>query len=517
MALSNALALELAMLLAQDQYLTCNSEHTFFKKRMPRVTNFSIGHLSQVFSGGSGAPLIGSGSGGPKSGPSNHLDVQRVSDLVGPTYLRSQVPALNTQALHGLTGRTATAADINPAGAGAVNPVSTVDPDLNSPEEGWALVDAAAFFMVQRAQLNIGGHMVDEIRAEQQYQEWCRTRPDELRLEEALGIGVAEDRVTRAHREQVFYTPLMFYYTTAACLYLPVIGLPAHVIQIQFEGCSAADLWGGVGGTAHTQPTPAQIADVEAALRTTKQELMYEGVFLDKMERMQHATVNQQYVVLENQFQESKDIGEGQQEIQLQLNLNHPVATMTVALRPTRFVEPESAFVLLEHDKIQPVKRGRGGAGEFKTPIQWNDFSNGQALAGSAERLSPIQHMQLQFNNYNRLPENQLNSGALFSEVSNEAHGFKGRSHECFAQTISFCLDGQTTTQYTGSANLSAADSVTLTIRRNPAPASHYTGGGASYLAKYNDPFPKVSLFVHAKSWNVVNIASGMFAKSFAN
>lgn len=508
MSIASAAALELAMLLAQDQYLTCNSELTFFKKRMPRITNFSVGYLTQSFNGSSSSPLVGSTG-------KQTMTIQRVSDLIGPTYVRSILPALNTVAIVGGAGRQAAADEVNPAAHAAPVKESTEEPALVADGEGFCYVDAVAFYMIETAILHVGGHKMDELSSEQQWLEWVRTRPDECLLKESIGIGSEAERCSRAHRTQTVYTPLQFYYSQAACHYLPGIALSAHEIRFDFTGRRTTDLWGGVGDQAVVDTD--QHARIDTALKSVQQTLIYEGVFLDSMERQQHARTIHQYVVQMNQFQDFRGIAKGQSTIDRDLNMNHPVSVLIVALRLDKHVDPPAKFGALEKDLIQPVKDSKA-AGEFKTPKLWNDFSNGQQLASGSERQNPIDSIQLRFNNYDRMIDfNDGDVGGLFTEVMPEAHGLKGATHDAFAAHMCFGLDASSGVQYTGSANFSAADNVKLVVRRKSAPHAHYSGGGAFNDADYQVEYDQCSLYVFAKSWNVVNIQSGMAALSFAN
>ena len=509
--------LGLAAKTSADQILTCDPEMTFFKCRFARHTNFQTGQIDQCLgSGASSAVLIGAGDSAPRR---ICTTIQRTSDLIGPMYVRTVLPALNTVAITGRPGRPASTADIAAGAYGAGLPTSTVEAEFAA-GEGYCYVDEVAHFMVNRAEFQIGGHRMDELHDVQQYLEWHRDQTSETKMEYSLGMGDDQTRIDRAYREQVTYSPLRFWFTKAACMYLPVIAMQGHEAILNIDGVSARSMYGGVGTTAGGGVVAPQEFDaaidarIVAAIHNATQDMVYDGVFLDRAERMHLAKSQLEYTMTEHQDSTNLGLSEGSANIRLtSLAFNHPSRDIMFALRRRSCVVGVQNGI--EPDLIYPVKDG--GVGEFKTPQQWNNFSGGIVLA-SNERSHALDGLQLKINNYDRLYDVQ-NVGAYYQEV-HPSQKFVGQTYETFGHYYCFGQNGMGP-KPSGSLNFSAIDNVDALITRRANPASTYTDGGPTWLGGQTDyppvAFEQVDVFIYVCSINVLKFVSGMGGKAYAN
>jgi len=509
MTVTAGCTLGLAAKTSADAILTCDPEMTFFKSRFARHTNFQTGQIDQcIGSGSSCAALIGAGDSAPRR---ICTTIQRTSDLIGPMYVRTVLPALNTVELTGLAGRAALASDIAADAYGAGAPVSTTEADIPV-DGGYAYVDEVAHYMVARAEFLGGGHRMDELHSEQQYLEWHAEHTNEKRMENSLGTGDLQLRVDRAFAEQVVYSPLRFWFTKAACQYLPVIAMQGHEAQINIDGVSARSMYGGRG----TQAVFDDVIDraIVEKIGNAEQDLVYDGVFLDRTERLYLAKTQLEYTITEHQDSIHLGVGEGTANVRLtSLALNHPVRYLMVALRRDSMIKGVSND--LPPDLVYPVKDSKTN-GEHKTPLQWNDFSGGTVLASG--RSSPsLESLQLKINNYDRLYD--VSKVGLYYQEVHPSHKFDGQTYETFGHYYSFGQTGMGP-KPTGSLNMSALDNVDLLVTRLANPASTYSAGVAPGDWVDNYPpkaFEKTDVFIFACSINVLKFVSGMLGKVYAN
>ena len=270
---------------------TCKPQITYFKRKAPRHTNFATGQLTQSLGGGGNAPLIGAGRNSPRG---VQTCFQRSSDLIGPTYIRTVLPALNIKEYLGTTApdMTAAGAMLDPSRVGS----SSRYTDLNA-GDGLRYVDEVGLYLVHRAEIQIGAHRMDEVYNWNQYFEWHARKTDENLMQVSLGIGSEQELIDRAYHQQVMYTPINFWYTRSPSEYLPAISCQAHEIVFKMDGVASDDMWGGVGTFAQlgavTNGSALPVTSIDAinnAIATeSTQEMVYDGVYLDRAERMMFA------------------------------------------------------------------------------------------------------------------------------------------------------------------------------------------------------------------------------------
>lgn len=515
---ASALTLQLSAKSAQDVPLTCAPKCTFFRKLYCPHTNFAQGQVEQTIgNGGSTASLIGAGANQPRRVSTT---LQRTVDLVGMMYVRTVLPALNTRANTGLGGDTAgpgpggNATLINNGVAANVFTSTTVPAFAAPATDGYAYVDEVGTFMVGRAERTIGGHTIDELHAEHQYLEWHAERTDENLLTRSLGIGTDAQRRAYAFNEQVIYSPLQFWHTKYPSLYLPHIAIQGHEDVLFIDGRAARDLWGGFG--AQEVVVDANFAAINTALTQAAQELVYDGVFLDRAERMMMARVLLEHLITEHQEFESLNQGAASNTIRLQsLPFNHPTRDIMIALRRVSRLGTNMDNTI-PTDLMYPVRTGTANP-QIKSPLMWNDFSGG-LMGATGERTLPLAQLQMRINNYERFCiANPI--GEYYNEV-HPSQKFCGRTRDTFGQYYAFGQYGQGV-HPSGTINFSAIDQMDLTLTRLANPMSTYvvTAGGAA-VAPYRPQdidFEAVDVFVYTRNVNVLKFVSGMVGKAYAN
>jgi hypothetical protein len=497
----------------QDLPLTCKPEKTFFKQRSPRHTNFQTLQLTQSL-GSNGCALIGNGRTAPRS---VQTVFQRSSDLVGPTYVVTNLPALNTT-----TNLLNTDAILTPHATGVVDPLNTGGapsvPNLVS-GEGLSYVDEVAHFIVQHAEIVIGSQTMDELYNHAQYAEWHARQTDEKLMAHAIGIGSTQERIDRAFSEQVVWSPLCFWYTRSASQYLPAIAAQGHDIVYKMDGVAANDMWGGHGKTSLISDvlssgnlSPSSIPIINESISASGQQMVYDGVFLDRAERMMFAKMAQEYLISQFQYITQQSVTEGTAQISLKnVSFNHPMRHFAVMVRRKDYVQA-NADLTLPADALTPYQNG-SSATQYKSPQLWNDFSAGPQI-GTGERLAPLTGMQLKINNYDRLLTGG-NIGPYYNEV-HQSQKVAGHTYETFVYMYHFGQYGFGTCS-SGSLNMSAIDNVEVNLTRAINPVSKYVPDGLGAVTAVAAVYPAADVFLYGDGVNVLKFVSGMAGTAYAN
>lgn len=458
----SGLTLGLSARNVQDAPLTCNPEMTFFKQRSPRYTNFQTGQITQSLGSGGSHALIGNNNSSIRG---LQTVLQRTADLMGETYIQTVLPALNTRAILTPAAPLATEADcaatLWTTGANASTGTAATLPTGVPAGSGLSYVSEVGHYLLSHCEINIGSQCMDEVYDYSQYLEWHARHSDENLMENSLGMGSFQTLIDRAYREQVIYTPIGLWYTRAPSLYLPTVASQGHDIVFKMDGVSANSLWGGhgvfseIGGTGLPA---ASVALVNTAIAdSSMQQLVYDGVFLDRAERIMFAKMAQEYLMDQYQFITSSSVSAGQSNVSLKnISFNHPMRHMAIALRRRDFVNAYTEDSTVPADAITPYQNG-SAAGEFKTPIRWNDFSAGPQLH-TGERLTPFRDLQLKINNYDRFADFKQPIGGFYNEVQ-PGQKAPGRVHDTFGMFYFFGQYGFGACP-SGTLNMSAIDNV---------------------------------------------------------
>lgn len=512
------LTLELASLTSQDSYLTCKPECTFFRKALCRYTNFAIGQITQTIGSGSGSPLIRASSEGQTT-----LTLQRTADLMGPSYVRTRLPALNVTRFtvtQGILAKSVIGTDplINDGNAANSYTSAALDQYIEYPAfaneatDGYCYCDAVGFYMIKEATASIGGHQVDRLLSEQQYLEWVSEHPDEKVLRYSIGMGSDAERTARAYEDQVIYSPLQFWYTKHSSQYLPVIALQGHDVVFEFKGRSADALWGGRPGGAQESVPQGDITLINDAIAACSHDLVYDGVFLDRSERMMTARMMIEVIATEHGHYSQNLQGAGQATLSHNsLPFNHPTRGLVIALR--RRSRVDTSFITTAAVRASALFPYHNRPGQSKTPIVWNDFSGG--VTNSAERHSAIDSIQMTLNNHERFGV-KSNVGHYYSEV-HAAQKFSGNTRDTHAVYYVFGMNGEG--QPTGTLNFSAIDNVGVQITRRRNALSSYMPSTAltTGFDRATVEYEAVEIIYHSLHTNVHKYVSGMFGQAFAN
>lgn len=511
--------LELAALSAQDAYLTCNPECTWWKKAFCRYTNYAIVQVTQSIGSGSNSPLIGSGS-----APTVNVQIQRVADLVGPMYVRSVLPALNTVEFNSGLAADVAGADLINDGAAGVYTSAALTGELNGStypayanvDDGYCYVDAVGLYLVQNATCQIGGHQFDELRSEQQYLEWVSEHTDETILRYAIGMGSDMERTARAYEDQIIYSPLQFWHTKMTSHYLAHIAIAGHEHYVRMTGRSADDLWGCQTGSAFsTSAAHAALATDRAAINAAlvaraTHDLVYDGVLLDRAERMMTARMAIEVMATEHLHYMQTSVGAGQAQITLNsLPLNHPTRDLHIALRRRSNIDSGSLAAAVPSSELYPFRNSVN----VKTNNRWNDFSGGST--GSGEKHGHFAQLQLALNNYDRFGISE-NIGGYYSEV-HPAQKYCGNTRDTHAAFYSFAVKEQG--EVKGTLNFSAIDNVGLRVTRRPNLLTSYLpqSGGVAGFNRDTMQHEAVDVILATKTMNVYKYVSGMIGRAFAS
>ena len=312
----------------------------------------------------------------------------------------------------------------------------------------------------------------------------------------------------------MIYSPLQFWHTKYASQYLPHIAIQGHEDVLFLDGRPARDLWGGFGNQETV--VAAQFAAINTAVAESVQELVYDGVFLDRAERMMMARVQLEYMIKEHSNYIALNQGAASTSLRLNsLPFNHPTCDMMIALRRASRLGV-GIDSTAQSDLLYPVRIG-DAAGQFKTPIKWNDFSGG-LQGGTGERTVAIRGLQMRINNYERLGVCEP-VGHYYSEV-HTSQKVVGRTLDTFAAYYFFGIYGMGPSP-SGTMNFSAIDQLDITITREPNSMSLYlNNGGAVPSTPYlpaSIALEAADVFVFTRNVNVLKFVSGMLGKAYAN
>ena len=524
----NGAALSLRAVNEQDRSMTCDPETTFFKKRHPRYTHFAMAQLVQALGAGDSgsAPLLSTSH--PNS-PAHTIatTVHRTADLVGAMHMRTVLPALNTNSILNADAANVTATT---SGGGVISsdayaggpPESTTFCDLS--QGGYCYVDEVGHYLLSSMDLYLCGHRIDTLTSEQQYFNWHAERPDEMLMPQSLGIApTQEERLKRAAAEQVIYSPIGFWFGKHPSQYFPLISMSSGEMSLRMTGRTAHNIYGGVdNGFAFDQYNAVRDDAIIKALAAARQDLVYDGIFLDAGEKAMFARVAQEYLITEHQQTEEKDIGAGAASLSIQrVNMQHPTRDLVVALRPSSRTRPNELLVAISPDLVYPV-RSSFTPGEYHTPNQWNNFSGGTNPETRLPSL-PLDSLKMKINGFDRFIDLDSGVGPFFHET-HPSYRYPGRTFETFGQYYSFGLVG-TGPSASGTMNMSALDQIDFALKRIPDPLSTMTAGGLLWDVAltgavpplYPPPeFQPVDVFVFSRPVNVLKIAGGIAGKAYA-
>ena len=521
----NGAALALRAVNEQNRHMTCEPETTFFKKRHARYTHFAVGQLVQAIGAGDGGPSPLLGTANPTSPPHTvSTTVHRTADLVGAMFVRTVLPALNTNfILNADAANVPLTPGANVISADASIPLPTSTTYCQLTNGGYCYVDEVGHYLLAEADLYVSGHRIDTVTAEQQYFEWHAERPDEMLMLQSLGIGTQRERLDRAHREQVVYTPLGFWFCKHSSQHFPLVSMSSGEMSLRMAGRAAHDIYGGVAeglpGVDFDQYDPTRDGRINDALAAAHQDLVYDGVFLDAAEKAMFARVAQEYLITEHQVTVERGVASGAASYAMRrVNMQHPTRDVVFAVRASSRTRPDPLLANIAPDEVYPVRTG-SAALEYHTPNQWNNFSGG-THPQTLERTLPLDSLKMQINGFDRFADIDSGLGPFYQEALPSLH-YPGRTYGTFGHYYSFGIHG-TGPATSGTMNMSALDQIDFLATRLPDPMSTMTAGApvwdpALTPALYPPPeYQALDVFVLSRPVNVLKIAGGIAGKAYA-
>jgi hypothetical protein len=268
--MSSAGLLQLESVGLQDVVLTINPQVTFFKSVHKRHTPFAIETIEQMFN-----ETV-------DFGRTAKCKVSRAADLIGCIYLHVVLPPLSI-----------------PAGSTYVGWTNAL---------GHALIDYVSF--------SIGGQEIVK-----HYGVWMEIW-DELVTEEAKRNGVFNmigkyeiiaSTHTNATMQNTYNIPLQFWFCRRPDLFLPVVALQHHDIEIEikFRPFSECITYDG--------PTPPATVEMVSA------SFYVDYIYLSNEERRKFSTVPLMYMIDQVQFGQKEQVMQNSNMFKTRLEFNHAV------------------------------------------------------------------------------------------------------------------------------------------------------------------------------------------------
>ena len=480
-----------------DKSLTGNPTTTFWRSTWKKHTKFSIESMSQPFNTST------------QFGQEAQILLNRVGDMVYFCYLHIQLPGIvacdsKSEACPGIVGggqfpsymeggtslcaKTDEAALLEylPADYGelsadqqaeAIKEAKDVwrrekygagrelscctEGDADSPEvvcpelgDTWChYVNDIGHFVISKAKLIIGGQQVDQLWGLWLFCWEELTGKSGRRCTELTGRRYTRSQlVCDSREERDLYVPLPFYFTLASGSALPLASLAYHGVQINidFERIEKMVVVSGSHVVVRNARTGLGLTanDLKADM-----EITY--VFLDQQERDKFSTSHFEQLIVQTQHYfktESKQI------CRIPLSFNHPTLELVFGIR--RACQEKSN--------------------------NWSNFSG-------VDGRDPITHAELLLNTTSRFGKKP----ALYwrGVVPYQHHS---NLPEAFIYCMSFALTPESSTEPSGSCNLSRIDNIELVLDMQSALANE------SY-----------SVFVFSRSWNLMRFREGVAGTAF--
>ena len=331
---------------AQDIYLTCNPQITFFKVVYRRHTNFSMESIKQTFDGTA------------DYGRSVSATISRNGDLVYRMYLEHDASIQATE-----------------------------DPGFGNQDTIATGVDYGSHVM-KECEIEIGGQQIDK-----HYGHWhsVYSQLTEFNPSGAVdtlfhrmvgnGRGAAVDAGSavgsnhpgwttvsgdsgRRVKKGKFWIPFYFWFCRNPGLALPLIALQYHEVKVKVTFEDIVNLGGtALGASTFYENTGTLSVANNIISSETKFALWCDYIYLDTDERRRFAQVSHEYLI--EQLQYSSLSGKNKYELQL----NHPVKELIWSgKRGNRVIDADQddPYEMFERNNIS-------GAGKFQLKLNGHD------------------------------------------------------------------------------------------------------------------------------------------------
>jgi hypothetical protein len=408
---------------AQNVYLNSKPEITFFKAVYKRHTNFACESMRQVLNGRS------------TFGNKVTCKVSRNGDLMGPCYVQATLPAL--------TQTDATGYDY--------------------------YCNSVGFRLLREVQLRIGGQLIDKQSATWMHCWSELTSPVEKQANDSLNltstlsrlVGLKElngvvNNLTWSTNAQVVNVPLQFFFCRHPGLYLPLIALQYHEVEISVE----------LETQLNCLSTPSNELAASVAGSLSNVALWVDYIFLDTEERKAFAQNPHEYLIETVQEQQAA-VSAATNNVRL--TFNHPVKELVWVVRET------------------------DGSGDkftnFMDGATLTLDASGKVTASAAGTVHPVTLATLKLNGQKRFEDRP---GLYFSGVQPYQH-HSGNPDNGIC-SYSFALRPEEH-QPSGTCNFSRIDNAELSVTSTMAG----------------------TLTVMAHGYNVLRVASGMGGLAYSN
>ena len=475
---------------AMDGFISKGAEHTYFKSRHHKFTNFAMEAAVQPFNGtvafGSQAQITLNRSGdlchfmycivelpgitACKKGDAGGICNGQLGESIFPaagnggrdadnelyaSYLESdEVPtSVDTVAMAEalLKGKQRWVKDKY---EGCAQVCSPGEKGADVSEDTWAYwTNAIGHVLIKRADIVIGGANIDSLYSDLLWAyEETMGKAGKCLTEHIGKRSTQAELICDSRQKRFLYVPLPFWFSRHPGSSLSLASLAFHGVQISvdFESIEKCIITSDKDTIVRRCDTGAPIgkSDLSAALETTM-------IYLDAQERGLFANTAHEALIIQHQHQQ---VQVSNSQAQIQLNFNHPVVQLFWMVR-----------------RASNEKSNR-----------WFDYSG-------VDGRDPVIQASLQLNNQQRFSKR----GEWFRLVQPLQHCT--RIPDSYVYTYSFALFPEQEAP-SGSCNFSRIDHVTLTLKLQEG------------LAKEN-----VNVFVFARSLNVLRMRDGLAGLAFAS
>lgn len=445
-------------------------------------------------------------NGSARFGASNvKFTVPRSGDLLWSTFVHFRLPGI---------GEIAT-----PSTAAAASP---------------AWVDGVGHALITDFKLLVGGAIIDELdnNALAMWEE-LSGQPGK-RLAEKIGRYGGDSDANAARRlrsrfAQDLYVPIHMSFSQHTGLALPMVALQFHSVEFQISFANIDDVLDrnndrtAVVKTESDKVNGATAITGDGALTNADLEVDIEAflVYLDHDERSKFAMGSFEQVVTQTQRNTLTVSGTGATGTnhashnvstrRLELNLNHLVRELIVAVRPHAFYAADGGGADARHNTTQVevpqhnldfrgVVTG-GGANDSRSGMAF-----GTIAAADGLEVDPIQELGLFFNNQARY---EVRPGKFYRLVT--PYVFHTNIPDRFLYVIPFAVDPEDANPC-GAFNASRTDKVELSVKLAPGALN----SGAATDSAASTTSGTATIEVMAVSNNILRISQGLLAKRFA-
>jgi len=492
--MSNGTLVELIATGTQAHFLTDDPDHTMWRHKWKKASNYASETIVQGFSGNAG---FGSRQA--------QCTLNRVGDLIYRQFLRFHIPGIkyDTTLSDGIpeadayfphcdpcdpTGDGGESIDADSVDSKLVDPVALIDDsiaDLVGLEDvtkdcigasgPWAhYVQAIGFHLVRECKLMIGGQQVDCIDSDVLYMWEELSGKSGKRLEEMIG-----KRETRAqlildsYRDRYLYVPLPWWFCRNTGNSLPLIGLQFHTVQLQLD---IADLRSCIVTSVGKKPGQDEADESKFVPRvlnkntrapiqnqdlTTRVESEY--IFLDQTERDYFVKSAFEQLITVHQINE--ETFAASKQVTRHIQFNHPVLEL-----------------------MWRIRRDQNST--------CNNHFNYSGLHGH----DPLENVTIKFNGMDRVVKREA---SYFRTVQPYQH------HSSIPRSYTYCFSFAQHPEHsepTGSANFSRIDTIEMQLEFQKELYSN-----SSSLGK------QVNWKIVARNWNLFRYKGGLGGPVYAN